>query len=78
MFLTKFFHINFSSRPNIPENLVIFFRVLAKLDHLACNKFSKLQLELFNTIGVKQESYYMPNGLTSKIHNKIAPNFQGC
>ena len=31
-----------------------------------------------NTIGVKQESYYMPNGLTSKIHNKITPNFQRC
>ena len=38
--------IIFSSSPNIPENLVDFFCVLAKLDHLACNKLSKLQLSL--------------------------------
>ena len=45
-FQQNFFHIIFSSSPNIPENLVDFFRVLAELDHLACNKFSKLQLSL--------------------------------
>ena len=27
---------------------------------------------------MKQEFYYMPNGLTSKIHNKILQNIQGC
>ena len=47
-FNKKFSRIIFSSSPNIPENLVDFFCVLAKLDHLACNKFSKLQLS--NTI----------------------------
>ena len=26
---------------------------------------------------MKQEFYYMPNGITSKIHNKIAPAFSG-
>ena len=32
---------------------------------------------LFNTIIVEQEFYYMPNGLTSKIPNKIAPGMLG-
>ena len=66
IFEQTFSRIIFSSSPYIPENLVEFFRVgllgLAKLDHLACNKFSKLQLSLdFNTIGiaVKQESYLL-------------------
>ena len=45
-FTKNFSRIIFSSSPNIPENLVDFFCVLAKLDHLACNKFSKLQLSL--------------------------------
>ena len=30
------------------------------------------------TINVKQEFYYMPNGLTYKIHNRINQNFQRC
>ena len=33
---------------------------------------------LFNTITVKQEFYYMPNGLAYEIYNKIPQNFQGC
>ena len=36
-FLTKFFSDYFFTFPNIPENFVDFFCVLAKLDHLACN-----------------------------------------
>ena len=32
--------------PNIPENFVDFFYVLSKIDYLACNTFSKLQLSL--------------------------------
>ena len=74
-----FSRIIFSSSPSIPENLVDFLRVLSKLDHLACNKFSKSHLSTFyNIITVKQEFYYMPNGLTYKIHNKIPQNFQRC
>ena len=42
--LPKFFSIIFSCSPKILENLVQFCCLLAKLDHLACNKFSKLQL----------------------------------
>ena len=46
IFVQIFSQIIFSSSPNIPGNLVEFFCVLAKLDYLACNKFSKLQLSL--------------------------------
>ena len=38
--------------------------VFCKLAHLACNKRA-----------VIFKIYYMPNGLTSTIHNKIPPNF---
>ena len=65
------------SSPNISENLVNFFSVFAKLDHLACNTFSKITA-LFNTINVEQELFYMSNSLTYKIHNKIAQSFQRC
>ena len=47
--LFKIFQHNFSQiifSPNIPENKVDFFCVLAKLDHLACNNFLKWQLSL--------------------------------
>ena len=46
MYLQIFSWIIFSSSPSIPENLVDLFCVLAKLDHLASNTFSKLQLSL--------------------------------
>ena len=39
IFSQNFSQIIFSPSPNIPENLVDFFCVLAKLDHLACNNF---------------------------------------
>ena len=45
-FQQNFFRIIFSSSPSIPENLVDFFEVLSKVDHLACNTFSKSHLSL--------------------------------
>ena len=45
-FKQHFSQIIFSPSPNIPENVVDFVCVLAKLDHLACNNFSKWQLSL--------------------------------
>ena len=39
IFYQIFSQIIFSPSPNIPENLVDFFCVSAKLDHLACNNF---------------------------------------
>ena len=41
LFKKKYSRISFLSSPNIPETLVDFFCVLAKLDHLTCNTFSK-------------------------------------
>ena len=40
-------------------------------DVINFQKYSSL-----NTITMKQEFYYMPNGLTFKIHKNIAPNVQ--
>ena len=46
IFYQNFSQIIFSSSPNMSENLEDFFCVLSKLDHLACDKFLKLQLPL--------------------------------
>ena len=42
----------FLPSPNIPGNLKDYFCVLSKLDHLACDKFSKLQLSLTPLQGI--------------------------
>ena len=54
-------------------------------DHLARDKFSKLGPTALISPNcycirptVEQELYYMANGLTHKIHNKIPQNFQRC
>ena len=70
----KFFLNFFLSPPNRAENLVKFCRVFCKLDHLACNKIVNCNGEMRAVI---LKMYYMPNGLTSIIHNKILSNFQG-
>ena len=63
--------------PNIPENLVQFCCVFWKLDHLACNRIL-VSRKWFLKRAVILKIYYMPNGLTSLIHEKHPPNFQGC
>ena len=81
-FLTKIFsdsdHISIYSQHLSQFGGFFCVHVLSKFNHLAavCNKLSKLQLSLTPLgITVKQEFYYMPNGLTYKIH--ILRNIRG-
>ena len=63
--------IIFSSSPNIAKNLVKFCCVFCKLDHLACGPNILPVYGKGKMPAVILRFYYMPDGLTSIIHNKI-------